>query len=95
MMQQRRMKRLAGPAFYLNVKYDQNSMYTQMNDANAQSGDKLGLNDQTGRIAYENFDIKEGELVFTKKKGCLSLYYGRLRHLLPERCERHYRYGSK
>jgi len=61
------MKRLAGPAFYLNVKYDQNLMYTQMNSASAQSGDKLGLNDQTGRIAYENFDIKEGELVFTKK----------------------------
>lgn len=65
MMQQRRMKRLAGPAFYLNVKYDQNLMYSQM--SNASSGDKLGLNDQTGRIAYENFDIKEGELVFTKK----------------------------
>lgn len=67
MMQQRRMKRLAGPAFYLNVKYDQNLMYTQMNSVSALSGDKLGLNDQTGRIAYENFDIKEGELVFTKK----------------------------
>lgn len=63
-MGSRRMKRLAGPAFYINLKYDQEAMRTQK-DSSAQGNTTLDLNNMSGR-AYENFDIKEGEIVVTK-----------------------------
>lgn len=59
------MKRLTGPAFYINLKYDQEAMRTQK-DSSAQGNTALDLNNMSGR-AYENFDIKEGEIVVTKK----------------------------
>tara|TARA_B110001452_G_scaffold267615_1_gene278493 strand:+ start:7385 stop:8161 length:777 start_codon:yes stop_codon:yes gene_type:complete len=61
----RRMKRLAGPAFYINLKYDQQQMRTQK-ESDVGGNTALDLNNNSGR-AYENFDIKEGEIVVTKK----------------------------
>ena len=63
-MGSRRIKRLAGPAFYINLKYDQQLMKSQKeNDAKGSS--TLDLNNANGK-AYENFDIKEGEIVVSK-----------------------------
>lgn len=60
-MQQRRMKRLAGPAFYVNVKFDQDMASTNKK------------NNRPRHVRYNNFhewelfDIKEGEILVCKK----------------------------
>tara|TARA_B110000902_G_scaffold264239_1_gene345182 strand:+ start:1175 stop:1915 length:741 start_codon:yes stop_codon:yes gene_type:complete len=62
-MQQRRMKRLAGPAFYVNVKYDQTMA--------KQNKERKHINrhpEYNTTHSWELFDVKEGEILVCKKR---------------------------
>lgn len=57
----RRSKRLAGPGFYLNCKFDQNT-FESRKSCSTQSYDPLNLHTENSNL--ENYDIKEAELLF-------------------------------
>jgi len=59
----RRMKRVAGPGFYLNCKFASNEFKNRRN-TNTNKTDVLQLHKHNTNL--ENFDIKEGELLFVK-----------------------------
>lgn len=58
----RRMKRVAGPGFYLNCKFASNEFKNRRKPTN--TTDVLQLHNHNTNL--ENFDIKEGELLFVK-----------------------------
>lgn len=80
----KRQKRLAGPAFYVNVRFDQHSMNTRRE----RRGQKLGDFDSVryNFVAdHEVFDVKEGEILVSRRSGsriqdgfprCLSSFNG-------------------
>jgi len=57
------MKRVAGPGFYLNCKFASNEFKNRRN-TNTNKTDVLQLHKHNTNL--ENFDIKEGELLFVK-----------------------------
>lgn len=63
---ERRAKRLAGPGFYLNCKFDQSSFESRKNSTQgtSQTSDPLGLHVENSNL--ENYDIKEMELLFVE-----------------------------
>lgn len=61
---ERRAKRLAGPGFYLNCKFDQSSFESRKNSTQSQTDDPLGLHVENSNL--ENYDIKEMELLFVE-----------------------------
>ena len=57
------MKRLSGPAFYVNTKYNQS-----MALANKQRDTRAQHVDYNKTHSWELFDVKEGELLVCKKR---------------------------